>query len=442
MPHVESSSRGAIEELERALKSHPLVKTLVGLRGNVRGCVYTEPLWGIPFNLYAPYVSVYMLTLGLTDSRIGLVVTIGQAFQVLWTMLSGALTDKLGRKRATLIFDLLSWSVPCLIWAVAQNFTYFVAAAIVNAMWRVPHNSWNLLLVEDTNPDLLVDVWSWVQIAGLIAAFVSPLTGLLIAQFSLVPTIRGLYLLAFVMMTIKFVIMNSMVTETKQGVVRMAETRGQPLFAVLRGYPTVLRRLLGARVTLLTAALMLVLQICLLIRGAFWSILVTEKLLIPDEYLALYAFARSIIMLAFYFLAMPRLRDLDARKSITLGFLGLILSYVLLISVPPGNYWLLLLATAIEACSMPMANTILQKLIVVNVEAEERARIMAILNMGIILFTSPFGWIAGRMSEVNRSLPFILSIALFGLGVLLTYFVAREGRRGAVEGIAEEPAQV
>lgn len=424
------------------MKNHPLVKTLIGLRGNVRGCVYTEPLWGIPFNLYAPYVSVYMLTLGLTDSRIGLVVTIGQAFQVLWTMLSGALTDKLGRKRATLIFDILSWSVPCLIWAAAQNFTYFVAAAIVNAMWRVPHNSWNLLLVEDTDPDLLVDVWSWVQISGLIAAFVSPLTGLLIAQFSLVPTIRGLYLLAFVMMTCKFVIMNSMVTETKRGIVRMAETRHQPLFHVLRGYPAVLRRLLGARVTLLTAGLMLVLQIYMLIRGAFWPILVTEKLLIPDEYLALYAFARSIIMLAFYFLAMPRLRDLEARKPMMLGFLGLVLSYVLLVSVPPGNYWLLLLATAIEACSMPMTNTILQKLIVVNVEAEERARIMAILNMGIILFTSPFGWIAGRMSEVNRSLPFILSIALFGLGVLLTYLVAREGRRSTVEGIVEGPAQV
>ena len=79
------------------MKHHPLVKTLVGLRGNVRGCVYTEPLWGIPFNLYAPYVSVYMLTLGLSDSRIGLVTTIGLAFQVVWTMLSGAITDKLGR---------------------------------------------------------------------------------------------------------------------------------------------------------------------------------------------------------------------------------------------------------------------------------------------------------------------------------------------------------
>lgn len=423
------------------MKNHPLIKTLTSLRGNVRGCVYTEPLWGIPFNLYAPYVSVYMLTLGLTDSRIGLVTTIGLAFQVLWTMLSGAITDKLGRKRATLIFDLLSWSVPCLIWAAAQDLTYFVAAAIVNATWRVPHNSWHLLLVEDTDPDLLVDVWSWIRISGLLAAFVSPLTGLLIAQFSLVPTMRGLYLLAFVMMTSKFLVMNRMVTETEQGIVRMQETQGQPLFAVLREYPAVLKQVLHARATLLTAGLILVLSIYMVIRGTFWSILVTEKIQIPAEHLALYPFARSMVMLAFFFVAMPRLGSLDPRKPMILGFLGLILSHTLLISVPPGNYWLLLLATVIEACSMPMASTVLQKLIVVNVEAQERARVMAILNMGVIVLTSPFGWIAGRMSEVNRSLPFVLSIALFGLGAVLAYLAAQKrNRRRAVEAVAEGPA--
>ena len=183
---------------------HPLITTLRNLRGNVRGCVYTEPLWGIPFNLYAPYVSVYMLALGLTDSRIGLITSIGLASEVLWTILSGAITDKLGRKRTTLIFDILSWSVPTRIWAIAQDFTYFLVAAIVNSVWRITLNSWQCLLVEDTDPKLLVDVYSWVHIAGLLVAFVSPLAGLLVAQFSLVPTMRALYLLAFVMMTAKF----------------------------------------------------------------------------------------------------------------------------------------------------------------------------------------------------------------------------------------------
>ena len=33
---------------------------MLSLRGNQLACLYTEPLWGIPYNLYVPFVSVYM----------------------------------------------------------------------------------------------------------------------------------------------------------------------------------------------------------------------------------------------------------------------------------------------------------------------------------------------------------------------------------------------
>lgn len=404
---------------------HPLIHTLKNLRGNVRGCVYTEALWGIPFNLYSPYVSVYMLALGLGDSQIGLVTSIGLVFQVFWTMMSGAITDKLGRKRATIIFDLISWSIPCLIWAVAQNFAYFLAGAIVNAVWRVTANSWQCLLVEDADPAELVDVWSWISIAGLVVGFVSPLTAVLISRFSLVPTMRGLYLFSFVMMTTKFFATNAMVTETQRGVIRMEETRHQPLFAVLREYPAVFRQILRTPATLLTGGLLLVLGIGRMINGTFWSILVTEKLGIPAANLAYFSFARSVTMLLFYFLVMPSVRNMDERKPMMAGFAGLVLSQALLISAPARSYPVLLIALMLEACSIPLASTFLEKLLVINVDAGDRARIMAILSVVVIVCTSPFGWIAGQLSEVNRSLPFVLNIGLFGAGVVLTLLASR-----------------
>jgi DHA1 family tetracycline resistance protein-like MFS transporter len=404
---------------------HPLVQTLRRLRGNVRGCVYTEPLWGIPFNLYSPYVSVYMLALGMTDVQIGLITSIGLVLQVFWATMSGAITDKLGRKRTTLIFDIISWSIPCLIWAVAQDFNYFLLGAVVNAVWRVTSNSWQCLLVEDTDQRLLVDVYSWIYIAGLLAAFVSPLTGLLIDKYSLIPTMRGLYLLSFVMMTAKFFILNVLVTETKQGLVRMQETRHQPLFRVVGESKGVLKQILRTPVTMFTVALMMILGITGTVRGTFWSILVTEKLQIPPADLALYAFARSVTMLLFFFIVMPRLRTMDVRKPMIVGFLGLTASQVLLLLTPVGNVWLLLLSTVVEACSVPLASTLLDKLIVLTVDAKERARIMALLYVLVIVVTSPFGWIGGHLSEINRSLPFILNIALYGVGSLLTYFEGR-----------------
>ncbi len=405
--------------------NHPLFHTLKNLRGNVRACVYTEPLWGIPFNLYSPYTSIYMLALGLTDVQIGLLTSIGLVLQVFWTAMSGPITDKLGRKRTTLIFDIISWSIPCLIWAVAQNFTYFLAAAFINAVWRVTANSWQCLLVEDTDPKLLVDVFSWVYIAGLLAAFVSPLTGVLIARFSLVPTIRGLYLLSLVLMTAKFVTLNAFATETKMGQARMAGTRGKPLLDGVRGYPAVFKQVLRTPATLLMLGLMVVLGISRMVSSTFWSIMVTEKLQIPAEHLAIFPFAKSTVMLLFFFLVMPRLRHSATYKPMIVGFLGLVLSNVILISVPARSYVWLVIATVLEACSVPLASTLLDTLIVVNVNAEERARIMAILYMLVILATSPFGWIAGQMSGINRSLPFVLNIGLFAVGVVLTFLTGR-----------------
>lgn len=405
--------------------NHSLFQTLRELRGNARGCVFTEPLWGIPYNLYAPYVSVYMLALGLTDGQIGLVTSLGLVCQIFWAMMSGAITDKLGRRRATLLSDFVSWSIPCLIWAASQNFTYFLVAAVFNSVWRISHTSWTCLMVEDTDPKLLVDVYAWIYIANLIVAFIAPFGGLLIERFSLVPTMRGFFIFSFVMMTAKFIATNAMTTETQQGLVRMAETRHQPLSAVLGEYPAVLKQVLSAPALMLTTALLIILSISRMVSSTFWAILATEKLLLPDQYLALYFSAGSIIKLLIFFLVMPRLRTTNVYKPMFFGFLGVLVSQAILIAIPVGSFGLLALATVVEACTLPVATALLDKLVVLVVDPKERARIMAIVYLIMILFTSPFGWIAGQMSEVNRNLPFVLNIVLFSLGGLLTFVAAR-----------------
>lgn len=404
---------------------HPFIQTLLSLRGNARGCVLTEPLWGIPHNLYAPYVSVYMLALGLTDSQIGLLASIGLAFQVVTALLSGAITDKMGRKRATLIFDILSWSVPAFIWAIAQNFYYFLIAAVINSLWRVTMNSWSCLLVEDTDSELLVDVYSLIYISGQVVAFFAPLAGLLINQFGLIPAVRGLFFLAFVMMTAKFVVMNGLVEETRMGKVRMQETRDQGVLSMLGEYRGVLGQVLRAPATLVTLGLMLVISIFHTINGSFWAILATEHIHIPDEHLALFPFARSAVMLVFFFLVMPRVRRLNFRNPMLLGYAFFIVGQLLLINTPDKNYLMLLVSVILESFAVPLTGTLMDKMVVVTVDPQERARILAILYVIVIVLTTPFGWIAGQLSEANRILPFVLNLGILAVGAILVFLAGR-----------------
>jgi len=405
---------------------HPLFRTLLALRGNPKSCVYTEPLWGIPNSLYAPYVSVYMLALGLKDSQIGLLISLGLVFQIFGALLGGAITDKLGRRKTTLIFDLIAWSIPTLIWAVAQDFRYFVVAAIINGTWRITLTSWNCLMVEDADPETLVDMYSWVYISGQLSAFFAPIAGLLIGAFTLIPTMRGLFLFAFVMMTLKFVVLYVYSTETKQGVVRMKETQSQSLFSLVSGYGDVVKQVLQTPRTLFTLGIMLAMSTAGTINNTFWAILVTQRLHIPDSNLALFTFARSAIMLVFFFVVMPSIREMKFRNPMVVGFIALAVSQVILIVIPEKSYMLLLVSTLIEACSYATVSIQIDRMTVVNVDAQERARIMALLTLTVIAFTTPFGWIAGKLSEINRVLPFIVNISLYLIGAVMVLLAARQ----------------
>ena len=358
------------------LLRNPLIVTLVNLQGNPRASVYTEPLWGIPYNLFIPYASVYMLALGVSDAQIGMVASLGLLIQPIFALLSGAITDKFGRRLTTFISDLLAWSIPCVIWALAQDIRYFIVAVIFNAMWRIPHNSWTCLLVEDADEDQLVHIWTWIYIAGLLSAFFAPLAGLLIGAIDLVPAVRLMYLLAFVMMTLKGWILYRYSTETRQGKVRMQETREQPFFSLMSGYGEVLKQILRTPNTLVVLGIMFVISVVMLINGTFWSILVTEKLNIPAEHLAIYPFARSALMLVLYFVLVPRLNLRRFRNPMLLGFIGFLVSSLILVTMPAGNYWLLLISVLIEAISLAMFTPLMDSLVIISIAPEERARIM------------------------------------------------------------------
>lgn len=420
------------------MKSHSLITALKNLRGNPRGCVYPEPLWGIPFNLYSPYVSVYMLALGLSDKQIGLTVSVAWGFQVLLALFSGVITDKLGRRLTTLIFDIVSWSIPAVISAVAQNFWFFLVAGIINSVWRITHNSWSCLLVEDAEPEELVDIFTWIYIANLMVGFIAPLAGLLIARFSLVPTMRGLYIFAAIMFTIKAVVTYQLTEETHQGKIRLQETRGQSIWSALSEYRHIFRELLNAPHTLYTAGIMLVISISNLISGSFWSIIVTEKLQIPAQNLAIFPFVRSAIILGFFFIITPQINKLHFKLPMIVGFLGFVASQILLITAPAQNYAVLLLSVFLEACSFAVVNPLVDRMTVLTIDAKERARILSIIFVGVILFSSPFGWIAGTLSGINKDLPFILNIGLFAIGAILAYSAGQHSlKEPAIEAAAD-----
>jgi MFS family permease len=121
-----------------------------------------------------------------------------------------------------------------------------------------------------------------------------------------------------------------------------------------------------------------------------------------------------------------------------IGFLGFIISQVVLVTTPELGYAWLILSVFLEACSFAAVGPLVDQMMALTISARERARIQSILYVGIILLTSPFGWIAGTLSEINRNLPFILNIVLFALAAALAY-VAGSQKRLAADAAGANP---
>jgi MFS family permease len=407
------------------LLNHPLFQTLRELKGNPRAVVLTELMFGIPYNLFSPFFSVYMLALGVTDQQIGSIASLGLVMQIFTALVSGAIVDKFGRRLTLFINDILCWSVPCLIWAVAQDVRYFIAAAMMNSLWRISHTAWTCLMVEDAEERHLVHIWTWVMIFAVCSAFFAPLGGWFVERFGLVPAVRWLFIFGFFMLTAKFVVCYIYTHETARGMQRIAETSHRSLISLLGEYRSVIGQIVHSRPILTAMALMVVTSIYATVSGNFWGVLFTTKLGFAESEISIYVALRSIIMTVCFFFLGPRLTNLrNSRLPLWIGFGAFFISQTLLVFMPPHQVFLLAVSVVIEAFAMALVSPMTESLLALSMETHERARISAMVYVGLIMFTSPFGWIAGRLSTINRSLPFALNMVLFVIGLGLVWLVS------------------
>jgi MFS family permease len=398
---------------------HPLIQSLLDLRGNPRACVYTEPLWGIPHSLYTPFVSVYMAALLLTDRQIGLIASVSLFFRAAAALFSGAVTDKLGRKMTTLIFDILSWSVPCLLWAFSQNFWWFVIAAAFNGMWQITDNSWTCLLVEDADKSVMVKIFSLVHLSGHLAVIFAPVAAILVNRLTIVPAMRIIYLFTFLSMTAKFILLYIYCDETEVGKVRKRETAGMSIWKVMGGYGQIFKRIFASHDMVLALVFAAIFGITNMVMGTFFGLFTTGRLLIAEHYLAIFPILRSLIIAFFLFVVLPRLDRFGFRLPMLTGLLFYAACHTVLILSPKETLYVVFIYIFLEAVAFSLVMPRCDSLIVLLIEPSERARIRGLMTVVVLAFSIPFGYLAGWLSDADRRLPFVLNITIFVVAFII-----------------------
>jgi len=399
--------------LRETRKEIDLVRTMREVKGNPKICLVTEPLWTVPFNLYMPFVSVYMAALLLTDSQIGLVASTFMFFSAIAALFSGAVTDKLGRKKTTFIFDTLSWSIPCLLWAFSQNFWWFMMAAAFNGMMQITAISWTCLLVEDVKKGYMAKVYSLLHMIGQLSVLFLPIAFLLVNRLSLIPAMRIIFVFSFITMTIKFIILYKYGDETEVGRTRMEETKDMSIWQIMGGYGEIFRRIFSSRDMVLSLVITTIFSIIGMVVANFFGLYVTGTLLMPAYFLAVFPVIRAIIIAAFLIFIQPKLQRFGFRSPMLTGLCIHVAGTIFLIASPGGAMITLIIYILIDALAFSLVAPRSDSLTQLLIEPSERARIRGLMMVIVLGLSIPFGYLAGLLSDIDRRLPFALCIALF-----------------------------
>ena len=193
-------------------------KYLAKQERNARICTSLFPLWAIPFTFYMFYLSLYLKEAGFSDVQIGNLMVASNIAALVSSFVASPLVDRLGRKRATLIFDLLSSVFPALLFLVWPLYEVALIAMALTGMNRIMSVGFYLLMIEDASEHNSVVSMNLFNVILVATGLLTPLAGMLVLTWGVVRTEEFFLLFAVISMTFQALIRHVLIKETPTGV--------------------------------------------------------------------------------------------------------------------------------------------------------------------------------------------------------------------------------
>lgn len=311
-------------------------RSLADLPRNARNSILLEPLWAVFGTVVLYYAPLYLRSVGLSSTEIGLLGSVTLALSFACQAFAAPITNRLGRKRTTLIGDLISWTAPMFVWALAQSLGAFVFAAALNAVNRIVTVSWSLLVIEDVDPPQRPRVFGIMNLIVTFCGLLTPLLGLLISRYGVVPTLRVFYALGGLGMTVMFLWRNAITDETRSGQEAILQHRDLSLGQSLR---QTLQRVAGMRghPGLIGVTVFYVLTVFIEQLSLFQILFLGETLGFSAQTLSYVPVVAALVTALLYGVALPRLGRLPLGQTLVAVRALALVGAVALLLVPAGQ---------------------------------------------------------------------------------------------------------
>jgi MFS family permease len=363
--------------------------------------------------MFTVYAVLYMLELGFTEREIGLTQTVLVGAQLISSIYSGRLTDLLGRKRTTLIFDMISWTGACLVWALSGHLFGFLIAAVLNGINKVVYVSFSCMLTEDASSSERLRNYSGLHFMVLTGGFFAPFGGFIVSRMGIITGTRILYFAAAVIMAIMFVFRH----------IAWKEPDFDPSekhMSLLKGITDSFRYFISEKQRFIIFVLQGIAQFYLIFKPIFYYAFLKNVVGLSSSVISIVPVSMSVITMIILLGFLPRIKNSQRRNLLTAGLAMGGLSLILLVLSADGGLLFLGLSILIDGISTALMRPLLDSLWADQLENKKRTRQLSAGNFFFGIISVPAGSIAGEMYSFSPVLPFYTAAGLLLFASLIS----------------------
>ena len=420
--------------MARENRKKTVLQSLRELRGNARVAVFHEPFWSIPYGFYSFYLSLYMKSQGVTDVQIGFLISLNFIIGTILALFAGVMADKIGRRRTTILFGLISWPGSALLNFFAHSFWMFALAQIVCAFSKISDIGWQLILIEDADDEQRLTSFNMFGIIDILAGFFTPVAGVIVGNLGLVKAERGFLLFGAICMFIMIIHRHFKFHETDMGRLAVERSRAVSYWGTLKNSLKQMKSVAAGGNRKLSCVLVIVVlfnayQPIGAYSSLYFAPYLTDVVGLDTAVISVLGIVNSLFMLSVYLFAVPAMSHFNKLFSLTVGLSVQILSMFLRIFLPAGSIVWAVVSVALFSVGFGLCRPFLDALMAEASPETERSGIYALKNVLISLASALAGSLSGFLYRLNPMGGGGASMILLAVCILFIFRYFRQNQR-------------
>ena len=368
--------------------------------------IYVGLFWMIPLALTNPFRSLYLVSLGLSNTEVGLYSVMFIPFGLVCLWVSGYLTDIWGRKKTLFLFDTISWGGFCVCLTFARDKWWGVAALFFIALNLGSGPPYQCLIIEGVPAAKRAVIYAVLQITNQAPAllFIPLLAGFWVHHKGLPLACHELFGLFTVLLIIGIAI-RLIYLKDSGTFERIPPTWKHGLKEGLEQYATTFKNLFKKPATLTFLGSKLLDEWILSTWAIYASLYFVQHLGITPSWLSLLAPVTAYVACFFLFFFTPRISPRGMVKLLGLDQVFGLAAFAILL-IPVGGWMnplaICLISVGLTALGGSFYGSVSSALWMNIIGEKERAKVVAcsttIFQIGVWVLGSLSAFLYGHVS--------------------------------------------